>query len=206
MCIEGGYILRKSARIMGQDYGLTAQEMNFVLKEEGYLDGEPGSYSVTEKGSSYAVEEDHHRGTGGYSWYNRYWTTRTWDDSIQDEIEITDERKKEIREALALAKQKIRESEDTDISISSPDTDMNSEDVSENDDSDPLVLAIGALIVGVSVYGIYKAAPYVKNWWNDKAVPGIKEMKNRISGKTTKLRNEVEDDVKSVDNIVIESE
>ena len=56
MRIEGGYILRKSARIMGQDYGLTAQEMNFVLKEEGYLDGEPGSYSVTEKGSSYAVE------------------------------------------------------------------------------------------------------------------------------------------------------
>ena len=64
MCIEGGYILRKSARIMGQDYGLTAQEMNFVLKEKGYLDGEPGSYSVTEKGSSYAVEERPSSGNG----------------------------------------------------------------------------------------------------------------------------------------------
>ena len=197
--------MRKSARIMGQDYGLTAQEMNFVLREEGYLDGEPGSYSVTEKGLAYAVEEDHHRGTGGYSWYNRYWTTRTWDDSIQDEIEITDERKKEIREALALAKQKIRESEDEDISISSADIDIDNEEVSKDNDSDPLVLAIGALIVGVSVYGIYKAAPYVKSWWNDKAVPGIRQLKNRISGKSTKPQNEIEDDIKSVDDSEIDS-
>jgi hypothetical protein len=76
--------MRKSARILGQEFGLTSQEMNFVLKEEGYLDGEPGNYFITEKGEKYAEEQDYHRGTGGYAHYNRYWTTRTWDDGITD--------------------------------------------------------------------------------------------------------------------------
>ncbi len=83
--------MRKSARILGQGYGLTAQELNFVLKEEGFLDGEPGNYTVTEKGEKYAEEQDHHRGTGGYAHYNRYWTIRTWDDGITDELEITED-------------------------------------------------------------------------------------------------------------------
>ena len=89
--------MRKSAIVLGQEYGLTAQEMNFVLKEEGFLDGETGSYTVTEKGEKYAEEQDHSRGTGGYSWYNKAWTTRTWDDEITDELDITEDRKKEPR-------------------------------------------------------------------------------------------------------------
>jgi hypothetical protein len=98
--------MRKSARILGQDYCLTAQEMNFVLKEEGYLDGEPGNYTVTEKGEKYAEERDYHRGTGGYAHYNRNWSTRTWSDEIQNELDITAERRSEIRQAIALAKKK----------------------------------------------------------------------------------------------------
>jgi hypothetical protein len=35
-----------SARVLGQKYGLTAQEMNHLLKEEDFLDGEAGGYSV----------------------------------------------------------------------------------------------------------------------------------------------------------------
>ncbi len=56
--------------------------MNALLRERGYLDGTPGSYSLTDKGKKYGKEEDHHRGVGGYSWYNRDWTTRTWDEEI----------------------------------------------------------------------------------------------------------------------------
>ena len=45
--------MKKSARILGQEFGLTAQEMNFVLKEEGYLEGEPGNYTVAEIGRAH---------------------------------------------------------------------------------------------------------------------------------------------------------
>jgi len=44
--------MSKSATALGQEYGLTAREMNFVLREEGFLGGEPGNYTVTEKGEN----------------------------------------------------------------------------------------------------------------------------------------------------------
>ena len=65
--------MNKSARVLGQEIGLTAQEMNQLLKAEGMLEGEPGAYSPTEKGKKYVNETDYHRGPGGYSWYNRDW-------------------------------------------------------------------------------------------------------------------------------------
>ncbi|MDB1866467.1 hypothetical protein PMX26_08540 [Collinsella aerofaciens] len=54
--------MRKSARYLGRDVGLNAEEMNVWLKEEGYLEGEPGDYRVTEKGHPYATQR--HRETG----------------------------------------------------------------------------------------------------------------------------------------------
>lgn len=66
--------------------------MNRVLVKEGFLTGQPGDYSLTEKAMNFAKEQDFHRGTGGYSWYNRYWTTRTFDDSIKKLLNVTPER------------------------------------------------------------------------------------------------------------------
>jgi hypothetical protein len=59
--------------------------MNSVLKEDGFLDIEPGNNAVSEKGETFAIE-NHQRGTGGYSCYNRYWSTRNWDDEIKNEM------------------------------------------------------------------------------------------------------------------------
>ena len=39
-----------SAKRLGERCGLTAEEMNILLKEEGFLSGEPGNYYPTEKG------------------------------------------------------------------------------------------------------------------------------------------------------------
>ena len=77
-----------SARTLGQEYGLTAEEMNRVLAKQGFLKGKPGDYSVTQKALQYAVEKDFHRGTGGYASYNLYWTTRTFDDSIKEALDV----------------------------------------------------------------------------------------------------------------------
>lgn len=172
--------MKKSARILGQDYDLTAQEMNFVLKEEGYLDGEPGGYTVTEKGEKYAEERDYHRGTGGYAHYNRYWTTRTWNDEIQDEINITEERRREIRQAFALAKQKANEQEEEDTGVEYYE---NSDENTSESNTDALVIAVGAFLAAATTYGIYKASPHIKLWWRETAVPGLKKAKNKLTGK-----------------------
>ena len=96
--------MRKSARILGKENCLTSQEMNYILKKEGFLSGNTGEYSVTDKGEPFAEEKDFHRGTGGYDHYNRYWSNRTWDESIENELNITDDMKKEARNAVAKAR------------------------------------------------------------------------------------------------------
>ena len=77
---------------------------------------EASNYTVTEKGWEYAVEQDRRLGTSGYAHYNRYWTTRTWDNGITDELDITEEKKKEIQQEISIAK-KIQESADTDMAV-----------------------------------------------------------------------------------------
>lgn len=93
--------MQVSARILGQDYGLTAEEMNRVLLKQGFLQGTPGDYSVTQKALQYAVEKGFHRGTGGYACYNRYWTTRTFDDSIKEALDVSIDLINEVRSEMA---------------------------------------------------------------------------------------------------------
>ncbi len=93
--------MQVSARILGQDYGLTAEEMNRVLVKQGFLQGSPGDYSVTQKALQYAAEKDFHRGTGGYACYNRYWTTRTFDDSIKEALDVSADLINEVRNEIA---------------------------------------------------------------------------------------------------------
>lgn len=96
--------MQVSARILGREYGLTAEEMNRVLVKLGFLKGEPGNYDLTEKALQYAIEKSYHRGTGGYSCYNRYWTERTFDDSIKEVLNVTSELIKEVRNELSAAR------------------------------------------------------------------------------------------------------
>lgn len=96
--------MQVSATVLGRKYGLTGQEMNRLLVKLGYLTGEPGYYDVTEKAAEYAVEKSFHRGCGGYSRYNRYWTTRTFDDSITQVLVITPELINEVRNEAAAAR------------------------------------------------------------------------------------------------------
>ena len=93
-----------SATVLGKDYGLNGQEMNAVLSELEYLSGKPGEYVPTAKGVPFITETDHHRGTGGYARYNRYWTTRTFDPSIKKELKITPELKEKVRADLKAAR------------------------------------------------------------------------------------------------------
>lgn len=96
----------RSARILGRDHGLNAIEMNLALKAHGFLEGEPGVYRVTEKGLPFATETFESRGTGGYPQYNRRWQTRTWDPSIADQLDITDELKQSVRAEASLLRQR----------------------------------------------------------------------------------------------------
>ena len=88
-----------SARRIGQLIGLTAEQVNYLLKREGFLEGEPDNYSPTEKGKAYSILKSKDNGYGGYA--ARGWEWLEWDESILPLLPITDEQKNEIRVAVA---------------------------------------------------------------------------------------------------------
>lgn len=57
-----------SAKRLGERCGLTAEEMNILLKEEGFLSGEPGNYYPTEKGKLFVVEKGDDNGESFYAY------------------------------------------------------------------------------------------------------------------------------------------
>lgn len=150
----------KSARILGYDYGLSSQEMNYLLKKQGFLDGEPGNYFVTSKGAPYAIEKDFHRGNDGYSHYNRYWETRTWDDNIRNELIVTDDIKKQIRDEIKLNKtiSKVLETpinQELNIDKSNITETLT---VQNNDVNKKIIIASSIVVVTlISAFVIYKS-------------------------------------------------
>lgn len=179
----------RSAHILGEDLGLNSQEMNQLLKDQGFLEGDPGAYVVTEKGAQFAKETDFHRGPGGYSWYNRDWTQRTWDESIKDVLDTSPESRQAARDAVAEARRlkwnaiKAERAEaDAAFRASRPDlfpVEKAETAISDSTDSEDGLsgLAVAGIIAGGAAllagigYGVYKAAPHIKNWWNTKVIP-----------------------------------
>ena len=180
--------MRLSARVLGSRYNLSAQEMNYLLREKGFLSGEPGDYTVTEKGKPYATEQDFHRGTGGYACYNRDWTTRSWDETIEDELNITDEDIDNARAAVAERKRNQwdqikakRAAADAAFLAHQNGEQADIEDAGSTKDSKDRLA--DALIVGgvlITLYGVYKITPHIKKWWSTFGVSKLRKPKNKL--------------------------
>jgi hypothetical protein len=84
-----------SATELGNKLGLTAQEVNCLLRDEGFLEGKPGNWKITEKGEQYSEKYSWSNGYGG--WCARGYSMPLWDSNIMHEIQITNEKKQEIK-------------------------------------------------------------------------------------------------------------
>ena len=74
----------KTAKQLGANLGLSAQEVNKILKKKGFLDGKPGKYTITKKGKKYSEMRDKDNGYGGYA--ARGWEYVMWHEAILQEI------------------------------------------------------------------------------------------------------------------------
>lgn len=170
--------MQMSARILGKSYGLTAEEMNRVLVKQGFLEGEPGEYNVTSKALKYAVEKDFHRGNGGYSRYNCYWTTRTFDDSIKEVLDITPELIKGIRNEISAdraAKALARKEASVDLLVKQaaekvPNESFELGEMKTNQNSVNWTGIIGILLTIAVGFGICFFVPKVIQWWKNRSV------------------------------------
>ena len=174
--------MEKSATQLGGKHSLSAQEMNYILAKQGFQKGEPGDYEPTEKGRQYAHRTGHHRGPGGYQIYNRDWITTKWDESIEEELDLSEEVKAEARAAVVERRKQLRAEQRAASEAYWAAHSPTPADASEQNqqDSEPLasdeiygIIGFGLVIVA----GIKWAVPHVKTLWNEKVVPRFETRK-----------------------------
>lgn len=158
-----------SAKRLGEKIGLTSQEMNVLLKEEGYQNGEPGNYSTTDKGKPYVSEKGWDNGYGGYAF--RGYNYNEWDESILDDIDTSPERLSQIRAKTANERKernakKKKESEEYWATHSPLYSDNTNLEESDYDESNNVILG-GLAIFGILTYGVYKGIKRLYNRHNE---------------------------------------
>lgn len=180
--------MRKSARYLGRDVGLNAEEVNVWLKEEGYLEGEPGDYRVTEKGRPYATQRHRETGSPNHAGY----VSTSWKEEILNEIgPLSPERRRELSDSVAAnraEKKRQREEWEASLAANGDDSlDYGQRDGNDASDSNGGKVAAAAItVIAVSflaVKGAQAAKPHVEKWWRETARPKIVKTKKNVMAK-----------------------
>lgn len=92
-----------SATRLGSMVGKSNREMNAILKEKGFMEGDPGYYRPTQKGEAFCVEKAEDNGYGGYA--ARSWSWLEWSKDILPFLEVGDpeEHRRQVNENRAEA-------------------------------------------------------------------------------------------------------
>jgi hypothetical protein len=160
--------MKKSARILGQEFGKNAQEMNKLFNEYGYLEGKPGAWKVTEKGEQYAEERPRSNGHGG--WAARSWEERVWDESVVDAL------KKNMAESPELQDEVVDDSVE-DTSYVEFEDDSSSPEGKEEYGSNFKAMLGGVFLV----YSVFKQLkPYAKPIYNNRIKPAAQQMRDKF--------------------------
>lgn len=180
--------MRKSARYLGRDVGLNAEEVNVWLKEEGYLEGEPGDYRVTEKGRPYATQRHWETGNPNHAGY----VSTSWKEEILNEIgPLSPERRRELSDSVAANRaEKKRQREEWEASLAAngddslDDGQRDGNDASDSNGGKVAAAAITVIAVSfLAVKGAQAAKPHVEKWWRETARPKIVKTKKNVMAK-----------------------
>lgn len=180
--------MRKSARYLGRDVGLNAEEVNVWLKEEGYLEGEPGDYRVTEKGRPYATQRHWETGSPNHAGY----VSTSWKEEILNEIgPLSPERRRELSDSVAANRaEKKRQREEWEASLAAngddslDDGQRDGNDASDSNGGKVAAAAITVIAVSfLAVKGAQAAKPHVEKWWRETARPKIVKTKKNVMAK-----------------------
>lgn len=180
--------MRKSARYLGRDVGLNAEEMSVWLKEEGYLEGEPGDYRVTEKGRPYATQRHWETGSPNHAGY----VSTSWKEEILNEIgPLSPERRRELSDSVAANRaEKKRQREEWEASLAAngddslDDGQRDGNDASDSNGGKVAAAAITVIAVSfLAVKGAQAAKPHVEKWWRETARPKIVKTKKNVMAK-----------------------
>lgn len=148
--------------------------MNALLKEHGYLYGEPGAYGLTDKGEQFGADHYHENGYGGYA--HRNWETRTWNDhlagALRADMEAAQPEPAELPAAdMPPGVREVDEPDDSDYVV----TYDNNGDALPDVQTKHLVAGLAVLGAGVLIWR------YGPPLWNNHIKPKSKKAWDKLS-------------------------
>jgi hypothetical protein len=186
----------KSTAGLGRELGLNSQETNILLRDEGYLEGEPGDWRLTDKGREHA--EQQHWDVPS-SMHAGYLTTRWGDEVLEDIGTVSPERKRQIDDEISARRaEQRRQREERQAELEDRGNDNVDDDYSyrQSSEEDPIegktAGAIVAVIAGgiLLAKGVKWAKPRVEKWWKEAARPKLIATKEKAVAKFKKNTGE----------------
>ena len=160
-----------SAKRLGEQYDISSQVVNMVLKDEGYLSGEPGNYSLTDKGESVLVrEEGRDNGWGGSAF--KGWNWFEWPEDLLERINITPEKIDRAKEALRKHKQERKAASEAYWNSLNVQDESAGVVYPANNSTGSM---IGRLIVGLAALGVLSAIAWFQSSKASEDEDGTKE-------------------------------
>jgi hypothetical protein len=168
---------RLSARDIGKQIGATDVEVNFLLKDQGFLHGGPGAYGLTPKGMEFGIQQSHDNGYGGYAY--RQWETTHFAPSVIEALDSSPERLAKAHEDVLArkhalgAERKVAQAQ-AEARFQAFQASKEADNAEQELDPQKVVLVIAGivLIAGVS-YGVYRGVQWHKRKRAAKTDPGV---------------------------------
>jgi hypothetical protein len=155
-----------SARGIGKQIGATDVEVNRLLKDQGFLYGEPGAYYLTSKGEEFGVQQVHDNGYGGYAF--RSWETTHFDPSITEVLDSSPDRLAKVREDILARRQamsaarKVGQAE-AEAYFQAFQASKEADKVEDGINPQKVWLVIASIVVIAGAgYGVYKGVQWYK--------------------------------------------
>lgn len=199
----------KSTAGLGRELGLNSQETNILLRDAGYLEGEPGDWRLTEKGQEHAEQQHWDVSSPMHAGY----VTTRWDDSVLEGLgEVSPERKQQIDDEISARRAELRrqrqerQTDPENISDDEPggtgyaDTDDDGMEIDGKAAGIVIALIAGGYVAGKVVKW---AKPHVEKWWNETAHPKLVAAREQLVAKFKKSTDNQQEDTIS-DNPKVE--
>jgi hypothetical protein len=173
-----------SATDIGAHIGLGAQDTNVLLVAQGFLEGKPGEYLLTDLGKQFGHHVSEDNGYGGVAY--RDWYKTYFDESILHALDHSSETVTETKSAAKAARAaaralSVKEGEEYWAEVARKKL---ANDVSgEIDWKKVILVAGGVIVVTATTVVIVNYAPAIKRGWTAKVSPALVAMKDRITGK-----------------------
>lgn len=162
-----------SAMEIGLRIGASAVEVNRLLKDQGFLDGEPNAWGLTEKGKEFGAHTPHDNGWGGAA--RRDWETTHFDPGIVEVLDSSPEKLAKVRAEIAAHRQSLKAARmaaqaEAEANFQQFQADKAAADVHyEIDPKTAGTIIASVLVVAGTAIGVYKGVRWYKTKKAEKA-------------------------------------